>query len=63
MGHHLPLPELIKVLRAEFMNMGMPEEMSCDGGKNLTSYKMMAWLKGWGVKMRLSSAYYPQSNR
>ena len=36
--------------------------MSCDGGTYLTSYEMKAWLKRWGVKMRLRSAHYPQSN-
>ena len=36
--------------------------MSCDGGKNLTSYKVREWLKSWGVELRISSAHYPQSN-
>ena len=40
--------KLIKLLRAEFINLGIPKEMSCDGGKNLTSYEMKAWLKEWG---------------
>ena len=30
--------ELIKDLRKEFGDMGVPEELSCDGRKNLTSY-------------------------
>ena len=38
--------ELINVLRAKLMIMGVPEEMSCDGGTYLTSYEMKAWLKG-----------------
>merc|ERR1712082_343126 len=54
--------ELIKVLRQEFGSMGVPEELSCDGGKNLTSSEVIDWLKSWGVKMRVSSAHYPQSN-
>ena len=29
--------ELIKALRKEFARMGIPEEMSCDRGTNLTS--------------------------
>ena len=40
----------------------MPEELSCDGGKNLTSYEVREWLKGWGVRLRIFSAHYPQSN-
>ena len=55
--------ELIKVLRREFGDMGVPEELSCDGGKNLTSVEVREWLKGWGVRLRISSAHYPQSNR
>ena len=47
---------MIKVLRAMFMNMGIPEEMTCDGGKNLNPYEMKAWLKEWGLKIRPSSA-------
>ena len=54
--------EPIKVLRREFGDMGVPEELSCDGGKNLTSYEVREWLKGWGVILRVSSAHYPQSN-
>ena len=38
--------ELIKVLRLEFAEMGVPEELSCDRGTNLTSYEMKNWLKG-----------------
>ena len=40
----------------------MPEELSCDGGKNLTSYEVREFLKTWGVELRISSAQYPQSN-
>ena len=54
--------ELIKVLRQEFASMGVPEEMSCDRGTNLSSRELTTWLKGWGVKIRDSSARYPQSN-
>ena len=43
--------ELIKVLRHEFGAMGVPEELTCDGEKNLTSYKVKDLLKGWGVKL------------
>ena len=54
--------ELIKVLRQEFGAFGVSEELSCDRGKNLTSYKVKEWLKSWGVELRISSAHYPQSN-
>ena len=55
--------ELIKCLRKLFSDMGIPEELACDGGKNLTSYEMKEFLKTWGIKLRMSSAHYPQSNR
>ena len=32
--------ELIKVLRQEFTTMGVPEEISCDRGTNLTSIEI-----------------------
>ena len=38
--------ELIRCLRVEFGAMGVPEELSCDGGKNLTSHEVREWLKG-----------------
>ena len=54
--------EVIKVLRQEFASMGVPEELSCDRGTNLSSREITTWLTGWGVKIRDSSARYPQSN-
>ena len=44
------------------MDMGMPEKLACDGGKKLTSYEMKAFLFKWGIKLRMSSAHYLQSN-
>ena len=43
--------DLIKVLREEFADMGVPEELSCDRGTNITSFEMKEWLKGWDVKI------------
>ena len=42
--------------------MGIPEEMSCNRGMNLTSREITTWLKGWGVEIRDCSARYPQLN-
>ena len=44
--------EVIKVLRKEFGDMGVPEEISCDRGTNLTSTEIKNWLKGWDVELR-----------
>ncbi|KAK4313454.1 hypothetical protein Pmani_015211 [Petrolisthes manimaculis] len=49
-------------LRRHFSWWGAPEELSMDGGTNLVSEEMKVFLRKWGVKTRVSSAYYPQSN-
>ena len=36
--------------------------ISIDGATNYTSREITDWLEKWGVHIRLSSAYYPQSN-
>merc|ERR1712239_90681 len=56
------MAEVIKSLRNLFADFGVPEEFACDGGKNLTSTEMDNFLKSWGVKLRVSSTHYPQSN-
>ncbi|XP_064106806.1 uncharacterized protein K02A2.6-like [Macrobrachium nipponense] len=49
-------------LRSDFSRWGAPEQISTDGGTNLASEEMVAFFRRWGVKVRLSSAQYPQSN-
>ena len=39
--------ELIRVLREEFAEFGVPEELSCDRGTSLAFYKMKEWFKSW----------------
>lgn len=53
---------IITHLRGLFTRWGAPEQISTDGGTNLARSEMATFLKAWGVKVRLSSAYYPQSN-
>ena len=50
------------MLRSYFTQWGAPEEISTDGGTNLVSDEMTSFFKRWAVKVRLSSAQYPQSN-
>jgi hypothetical protein len=50
------------ILRQYFINFGVPEELSCDGGPQYESMELNNFLKTCGVEKRLSSAYYPQSN-
>ena len=45
-----------------FIIYGVSEELSTDGGPQFTSNAIQQYLKDWGVKHRLSSAGYPQSN-
>ena len=53
---------LIKHLRCLFATFGVPEELSSDGGPEFTAGCTEKFLRKWGVKHRLSSAYFPQSN-
>ena len=54
--------KIMEQLRSYFARWGTPEQISIDGGTNLVSEEITAFFKMWGVAVRLSSAYYPQSN-
>ena len=45
-----------------FSTFGVPDEMSSDGGPPYNALEYETFLKAWGIEMRKSSAYYPQSN-
>ena len=51
-----------KVFRKWFITFGVPEELSCNGGPQYASRELRSFLQSWGVRIRQSSAYYPQSN-
>ena len=53
---------LIACLRSHFATFGVPEELSSDGGPEFSASVTKEFLNKWGVKPRVSSAYYPQSN-
>ena len=53
---------LCRALRQLFSTFGVPEEITSDGGPEFTSNEVATLLKTWGVKHRLSSAYFPQGN-
>ena len=53
---------LVRHLRSFFATFGVPEELSSDGGPEFTAGQTEAFLRLWGVRLRLSSAYFPQSN-
>ena len=53
---------LIRHLRSFFATFGVPEEISSDGGPEFTADCTEAFMRHWGIRHRLSSAHFPQSN-
>ena len=53
---------LIGTFRELFINYGIPEEISSDGGPQFTSVEFQNFILNWRIKHRRSSANYPQSN-
>ena len=53
---------LICHLRSLFATFGVPEELSSDGGPEYSAGQTQDFLHRWGVRHRVSSAYFPQSN-
>ena len=53
---------LISVMKETFMAFGVPEEVANDGGPEYKSHEFGDFLKRWGVRLRMSSAYHAQSN-
>jgi len=53
---------LCQALRMVIARFGAPEELSSDGGPEFTSKETEDFYTRWGIRHRLSSAYFPQSN-
>ncbi len=53
---------LCDALMGLFVTFGVPQELSSDGGPEFVAGESSAFYKRWGVRHRLSSAYFPQSN-
>ncbi|XP_048589654.1 uncharacterized protein LOC125573262 [Nematostella vectensis] len=53
---------LVRHLRAFFATFGVPTEISSDGGPEFTAGGTETFLRLWGIKHRLSSVGFPQSN-
>ena len=45
-----------------FRTYGVPEEVASDGGPPFNAHAYKTFLRNWDIRMRLSSAHYPQSN-
>ena len=54
---------IIHVLRQYFARWGVAKEITSDGAPVFTSSAMGDFLNRWGVKHRVSSAYYPRANK
>jgi hypothetical protein len=61
-SHGADAANLKRELRTLFCIYGAPAEMATDGGQPFASHSIQQFLCDWGVKWRLSSAYYAQSN-
>ena len=53
---------LVRHLRSFFATFGVPEEISSDGGPEFTATGTQDFLRLWGVRHRVSSVSFPQSN-
>jgi len=53
---------LVSCLRQCFAIIGVPTEISSNGGPEFTAHRTAEFLKKWDVHHRLSSSYHPQSN-
>ena len=53
---------LVCHLRSFFATFGVPEEISSDGGPEFTAKGTQDFLRLWGVRHRVSSISFPQSN-
>ena len=53
---------LIKTLKEHFCTFGIPDELATDSGPEFTAGATKSFLRRWGTKHRLSSAYFPHSN-
>ena len=54
--------ELVRVMKEVCTTYGVPEEISSDGGPQFVSGEFKEFCLAWGIRQRISSAYYPHSN-
>ena len=54
---------LVKAVREYFSTFGVSETICSDGAKIFASSEFQNFLKMWGVNHRISSSYFPSSNK
>ena len=54
--------KLVTICREIFATYGVSEEVSTDGGPQFTAQEFQNFIQTWGIKHRISSVNYPQSN-
>ena len=53
---------VLRLLRLYFATFGVPEEISSNGGPELTAFVIQDFMRKWDIKHRVSSAYFSKSN-
>ena len=56
-------PNLIQAIRDYTAYFGIPRILSSDGAPIFTALQTEEFCKRWGIQQRISSAYYPHSNK
>ena len=52
---------LVKTLKEHFATVGIPDKLATDGGPEFIAGATQSFLKRWGTKHSLFSAYFPHS--
>ena len=53
---------LVEALKEHFATFGIPDKLAMDGGPEFIAGETQSFLKRWGTKHSLSSAYISHSN-
>ena len=54
---------LVRILREHFVTFGVAVEIASDGRPQMVASEVEKSLSRWGVRHRVSSSYYPHSNK
>ena len=54
---------LISTMKEYFSTFGIAEQVTSDGGSQYKSHSTQKFFSDWGISHRMSSSYFPHSNR